>query len=122
MTDDQFVQFCQILSYRLGEIRDTVHANAEINGQILQLLQSKGDSGNEEWKKNNEQLSKTCRRAAEVLGKVQSNYIRNLAEEIIDSEDEIINSDYLFSEIIDNNGHQMQHLNLMCTVFTAMGS
>ena len=63
-------------------LEELVQQNAAANKQRANELQ--------QWKNANPELAKSCRRAAETLSRVQTQFLDSLTEEIADSEEHLI--------------------------------
>ena len=73
-----------------------------------------------QWKQANPGLARNCRLAAESLSKAQTEYLRNLTEEITDNEESLAESDYLLNELIDRFGPRLAHLNGVLQVLSQL--
>lgn len=62
------------------------------------------------WKEANPDLARSCRLAAEALGKVQNDFIHRMTEEAVDSQESLLDSEYMLSEFVDRFGPRMAHL------------
>lgn len=76
----------------------------------------------QQWKNANPQLANSCRRAAETLSKVQTEFLANLTSEIEDSEDHLIEGEYMLNEFVDRFGPRLAHLNGVLQVLAQLGS
>ncbi len=75
-----------------------------------------------QWKKANPDLADGCREAAEVLSKVQVEYLDRLTEEITDSHDHLIDGEFMLNEFIDRYGPRLAHLNGVIQVLAQLGA
>jgi len=64
-----------------------------------------------QWKEANPRLARKCRRAAEALGKLQTEFLDSLTREITQNYDNLVEGDFLLNEFIDRFGPRMVHLN-----------
>ncbi len=64
-----------------------------------------------QWKQANPQLARRCRRAAESLSKVQTRFIENLAEEVTENAEHLIDGEFMLNEFVDRFGPRLAHLN-----------
>lgn len=62
------------------------------------------------WKEANPDLARSCRLAAEALSKVQNDFIHRMTEEAVDSQENLLESEYMLSEFVDRFGPRMAHL------------
>ena len=76
----------------------------------------------QQWKDANPRLAKSCRRAAEMLSKVQADFLQSVTDEIDDSEEAFNESDYMLSEFVDRVGPRLAHLNGVLQVLAQLGS
>ncbi len=76
----------------------------------------------QQWKDANPQLARSCRRAAEMLSKVQGDFLQALTNEIDDSEEAFTESDYMLNEFVDRVGPRLAHLNGVLQVLAQLGS
>lgn len=95
----------------LGEL---VQQNAAMHKQRAGELQ--------QWKDANPELSKSCRRAAEMLSEVQTSFLETLTEEIVDTGDHLVDGEYMLNEFIDRFGPRMAHLNGVLQVLAQLGT
>ena len=75
-----------------------------------------------QWKEANPALSEKCRQAAETLSRVQAEFLDTLAEEVNDSEDYLVEGEYMLNEFIDRFGPRMAHLNGVLQVLAQLSS
>ncbi len=76
----------------------------------------------QQWKDANPRLAQSCRRAAEMLSKVQADFLQSLTDEIDDSEEALNESDYMLHEFVDRVGPRLAHLNGVLQVLAQLGS
>jgi predicted DsbA family dithiol-disulfide isomerase len=65
----------------------------------------------QQWKDANPQLSQACRRAAEILSRVQSEFLEKMTEEIEDQQEDLVDGEYVLNEFVDRFGPRLAHLN-----------
>ncbi|HMP05161.1 MAG TPA: hypothetical protein PJ982_02330 [Lacipirellulaceae bacterium] len=75
-----------------------------------------------QWKTANPQLSKSCRKAAESLSRVQVEYLDRLTEEIAETSDDMSCGEFMLNEFVDRFGPRLAHLNGMIQVLAQLGS
>lgn len=68
------------------------------------------------------QLAKNCRMAAEVLAKVQTQFLQNITEEVYHNEESLADSDYMLSDFCDRFGPRMAHLNGVLQVLSQLSA
>jgi len=74
------------------------------------------------WKEANPQLAKSCRRAAESLAKVHTEFLSSLAQEAADNADDFGDSEYALGEFIDRYGPRLAHFNGVLQLFAQLGA
>ena len=76
----------------------------------------------QQWKDANPRLSKACRKAAESLSRVQTQFLESLTEEIGDTEENLLDGDFMLGEFVDRFGPRLAHLNGVLQVLAQLGS
>lgn len=76
----------------------------------------------QQWKDANPDLSRACRRAAETLSEVQTEFLQSITNEIDDSGDYLAEGEYMLNEFIDRFGPRMAHLNGILQVLAQLGT
>jgi putative heme iron utilization protein len=94
-------------------IEDLVQQSAAANKQRAHELQ--------QWKDANPDLAKSCHRAAETLSRVQTQFLDQLTEEIADTEDHLVDGEYMLNEFVDRFGPRLAHLNGVLQVLAQLG-
>lgn len=75
-----------------------------------------------QWKQANPELAQGCRQAAETLSRVQMEFLQHLTEEISDSSETLVGSDFMFNEFVDRYGPRLAHLNGVLQVLSQLSS
>ncbi len=75
-----------------------------------------------QWKEANPGLSQSCRQAAEILSEVQTHFIEQLCQEVVESSEHLADGDYVLSEFVDRFGPKMVHLNGVLQVLAQLGT
>jgi hypothetical protein len=65
----------------------------------------------QQWKDANPELAKSCRRAAEILSKVQSEFLEQMTGEIEEQEEDLVEGEFVLNEFVDRYGPRLAHLN-----------
>ena len=94
-------------------IEDLVQQSAAANKQRAHELQ--------QWKDANPDLARSCHRAAVALSRVQSKFLDQLTEEIADTEDHLVEGEYMLNEFVDRFGPRLAHLNGVLQVLAQLG-
>lgn len=91
---------------------------------IGQLHASQRQRANElgQWKQANPHLARRCRRAAKALGKVQTEFLDNITQEINANFDTLVEGDFMLNEFIDRYGPRLAHLNGLLQVLSQLSS
>lgn len=91
---------------------------------IGQLHANQRQRANElgQWKQANPHLARRCRRAAQALGKVQTEFLDNITREISTNYDTLVEGDFMLNEFIDRYGPRMAHLNGLLQVLSQLSS
>ncbi len=76
----------------------------------------------QQWKNANPDLARACRHAAETLSRVQTQFLDSLTEEIADSEEHLMEGEYMLNEFVDRFGPRLAHLNGVLQVLAQLGS
>ncbi len=74
------------------------------------------------WKEQNPKLSQNCRTAAETLAKVQTQFVQTITEEVLMSDDALLDSEFMLNEFVDRFGPRLAHLNGLLQVLAQLGS
>ena len=75
-----------------------------------------------QWKEANPHLARGCRSAAETLSRVQTQFLRNLIEEIMDHEESLLDGEFMLNEFVDRFGPRLAHLNGVLQVLSQLSS
>lgn len=95
-------------------LAELVQQNAAMHKQRAGELQ--------QWKDANPKLSRACRRAAETLSQVQTEFLQSITDEIDDSGEHLVEGEYMLNEFIDRFGPRMAHLNGILQVLAQLGT
>ena len=109
----------------LHQIASSMQSQNQLLEQLVQTTvntQKQRASELEQWKEANPSLSRRCRRAAESLSRVQTEFLETLTEEIEDCEDNLLEGDFMLNEFVDRFGPRLAHLNGVLQVLAQLGS
>jgi hypothetical protein len=95
-------------------LEELVQQQVAVNKQRANELQ--------QWKNANPELARSCRAAAETLSRVQTQFLDVLTEEIADSEEHLIEGEFMLNEFVDRFGPRLAHLNGVLQVLAQLGS
>lgn len=111
------------------ELLRQIVAGQQQQNKLLESLVQQSTAANqqratelEQWKNANPELAHSCRRAAETLSRVQTEFLGTLTEEIEDSEDHLIEGEYMLNEFVDRFGPRLAHLNGVLQVLAQLGT
>ncbi len=90
--------------------------------QATVSLQKQRNTELQQWKEANPHLAKSCRRAAEALSRVQTEFLQTLTDEIEENEESLVEGDYMMNEFVDRFGPRLAHLNGVLQVLAQLGS
>ena len=74
------------------------------------------------WKEANPELATSCRRAAESLSKVHTEFLASIAQEAAENADDFTDSEYALGEFIDRYGPRLAHFNGVLQLFAQLGA
>ncbi len=75
-----------------------------------------------QWKQANPDLARACRMAAESLGKIQTEYLETLTEEIGDNFEILRDGEFMLNEFVDRFGPRVAHLNGLLQVLSQLSA
>lgn len=94
-------------------LEELLHQQVAANRQRATELQ--------QWKNANPELARSCRRAAETLSQVQTQFLNSMTDEIEDSQEYLLEGDYMLNEFVDRFGPRLAHLNGVLQVLAQLG-
>lgn len=97
---------------------------ALLEEMVQQLSSAQRQRANElgQWKEANPFLARRCREAAEALSHVQTEFLRNLTEEITTNAEDYLDGEFLLNEFVDRYGPRLAHLNGVLQVLSQLSS
>lgn len=95
-------------------IEELTHQTVSLQKQRVSELQ--------QWKNANPDLARACRKAAETLSRVQTQFLENLTEEIVENEENLVDGDFMLNEFVDRFGPRLAHLNGVLQVLAQLGT
>lgn len=75
-----------------------------------------------QWKRANPHLARYCRKAAEILSRVQNEFLSSLTREIHEQGESLLEGEFLLTELIDRFGPRMIHLNGLLQMLSQLSS
>jgi hypothetical protein len=64
-----------------------------------------------QWRQANPALVRECRNAAQALSEVQTQFLRNLTDEVNENSEAFMEGDFMLTEFVDRYGPRLAHLN-----------
>jgi hypothetical protein len=91
---------------------------------VNQMSTSAKQRANElgQWKQANPRLARNCRLATEALGKVQTEFLESLTEEINSNYESLMEGEFMLNEFVDRFGPRMAHLNGILQVLSQLSA
>ena len=93
----------------------------ELIGQVGSV-QRQRTSEIDAWKDANPRLAKRCRKAAEALAKVQTQYLESMTDEVRENADAFLEGEFMLNEFVDRFGPRLAHLNGVLQVLSQLSS
>jgi hypothetical protein len=112
----------------LGLMRHLISLQQKQNELLEQMLQNSAQAQKQraqelqQWKDANPRLSRACRKAAESLSRVQTQFLEKLTDEVAENEDSLVDGDFMLSEFVDRFGPRLAHLNGVLQVLAQLGN
>jgi len=109
-------------------LRQMVAGQAKQNKLLEDLIQHQNSAQKQraselgQWKEANPELARCCRTAAETLSRVQTQFLRNLTDEVMDNEECLIDGEFMLNEFVDRYGPRLAHLNGVLQVLSQLSS
>ena len=75
-----------------------------------------------QWRRAHPRLARSCKIASERLEKIQTEILSNLAAEIDENSDDLLEQEYVLSEFFDKYGSRIIHLNSIMQTLTTLGN
>lgn len=75
-----------------------------------------------QWKQANPQLARYCRIAAEALGRVQTEFLTSLTQEVNENYEALLDGEFMLNEFVDRFGPRLAHLNGLLQVLSQLSS
>ncbi len=119
-------EMLQVETVRL--LREMLSAQDRQNELLEELVGQLGSSqrqrANElgQWKQNNPHLSRNCRVAAESLGRVQTEFLESLTQEVNENYEALLDGEFMLTEFVDRFGPRMAHLNGLLQVLSQLSA
>lgn len=93
----------------------------EISGHLT-AAQRQRQQELQQWRDANPDLARNCRMATETLGKIQTQFLQSITEEVSYNEESLADSDFMLQEFVDRFGPRLAHLNGVLQVLSQLSS
>lgn len=109
-------------------LRQVVQMQARTNQLVEEMIQQQNQFHRQrqnelgQWKEANPELAKCCRKAAETLSRVQTQFLQNLTEEVSDNEECLLDGEFMLNEFVDRYGPRLAHLNGVLQVLSQLSA
>ncbi|MGD0898537.1 MAG: hypothetical protein ABR915_11920 [Thermoguttaceae bacterium] len=113
------------MAYLLRQILAGQDRQNEILEELIsQISSSQRQRASElgQWKQANPHLARSCRVAAEALGKIQTEFLDSLTREISENCETLMEGDFMLNEFVDRFGPRMAHLNGLLQVLSQLSA
>ena len=120
-TDDSYNQLAPILLQLLEKIdQQNTLLEELLKQQASQQNQRSGEL--DQWKEANPDLARNCRSAAETLSRAQTEFLEQLTTDVCDSDETLLDSNFMLGEFVDRYGPRLAHLNGVLQVLSQLSS
>lgn len=75
-----------------------------------------------QWKQANPYLARKCRQAAESLGRVQTEFLTHMTDEINENCEALMDGEFVLNEFVDRFGPRMAHLNGLLQILAQLSA
>ncbi|MGC3970245.1 MAG: hypothetical protein QM775_23820 [Pirellulales bacterium] len=109
----------------LRDIRDTLDKQNTLLEELVGLLAHNQRQRNQElaqWKAANPALVRSCRRAAETLSRVQTEFLKQMTREVNENSEALADGEFVLNEFVDRFGPRMAHLNGVLQVLSTLSN
>ena len=109
----------------LQQISEKMDRQNELLEQLVQQEEPLDDPRSIEldrWKKANPDLAQSCRFAAETLSRAQTEFLEQLTNDVCESDDALLDSNFMLGEFVDRYGPRLAHLNGVLQVLSQLSS
>lgn len=109
-------------------LRDILSAQDRQNELMEELINQLGAGQKQratelgQWKQANPRLARSCRMAAESLGKVQAEFLESLTAEVNANYENLVEGEFMLNEFVDRFGPRMAHLNGLLQVLSQLSA
>ena len=115
-------------SVMVALLRQMVAGQAKQNKLLEDFIQQQNATQRQrqnelgQWKEANPDLARCCRTASETLSRVQTQFLRNLTDEVLDNEDSLLDGEFMLNEFVDRFGPRLAHLNGVLQVLSQLST
>ncbi len=128
-TDSQNVAQHSGSNREMADLLRQLVAGQDRQNELLEDLAEQINAGQRQraaelgqWKEANPILARRCRAAAEALGRVQTEFIENLAFEVNENHEAMMDGEFVLNEFVDRFGPRLAHLNGVLQLLAQLSS
>jgi hypothetical protein len=109
-------------------LRELVSAQDRQNELLEELVNQLSSASKQrstelgQWKQANPHLARNCRLATEALGKVQTEFLDTITQEINTNYESLLDGEFMLNEFVDRFGPRMAHLNGLLQVLSQLSA
>ena len=119
--DNSYNQLAPILLQLLEKIdQQNTLLEELLKQQASQQNQRSGEL--DQWREANPELARNCRSAAETLSRAQTEFLEQLTTDVCDSDETLLDSNFMLGEFVDRYGPRLAHLNGVLQVLSQLSS
>lgn len=104
----------------IGQERQNELLETMIENMNASQRQRSAELGN--WRQSNPDLSERCRKAADILSEVQTEFLDGLATEVEQNSDTLRGGEFMLNEFVDRFGPRLAHLNGVLQVLSQLSA
>jgi HPt (histidine-containing phosphotransfer) domain-containing protein len=112
-------QQTELLTNILGSLDRQNELLEELVGHLCQQQRQRTQELNQ-WRAANPGLVRNCRRAAETLSHVQTEFLHTLTSEVNENREALADGEFVLNEFVDRFGPRLAHLNSVLTVLAQL--
>ena len=90
--------------------------------QSVNAAQKQRQNELHQWRESNPELAAQCRTAVDTLCRVQSQFLKNLTQDVADNEEYLVDGDFMLQEFVDRYGPRLAHLNGVLQVLSQLSA
>lgn len=110
-------------TFLLQDILSALDRQNELMEELIGVLgakQRRKATELSQWRKAHPRLANNCRQSAELLGRVQMEFLGNMTEEIRDNAESFMDGEFMLGEFVDRYGPRLAHMHSMLQVLSQL--